>query len=95
MSELVYVVFHLLDVVLLLLLVLLLVHPAFRTCLEEHIEVAVVGLELLLVHVDHGVAHVVHEVLRVADHHQAVLPLGELVLQPNDGLHVEVVGGFV
>ena len=76
-------------------LILLLVDFALLPGFDECIIVTVLDLEFLVVHVEHGRANSVYEVLGVRHDDQTVAPLGQVVLQPDDGLHVQVVGGFV
>lgn len=40
-------------------------------------------------------AHAVHEILGMRHKEEDFLPLGEVVFQPDDGLHIQVVGWFV
>lgn len=88
-------VLHPRHLLLLLVLILLLVHRTLLLGSHERVLIAFVLFEFGVVHVDHGSAHLVHEVLGVRDDDQGAGPLGQLVLQPDDSLHVQVVGGFV
>mmetsp|Transcript_12834 Transcript_12834/g.51191 ORF Transcript_12834/g.51191 Transcript_12834/m.51191 type:complete len:547 (-) Transcript_12834:459-2099(-) len=82
---------------LLLLLVEVLLRPPLRLQrLLEGLEVSLVGDQLLLVQVHDPGADVVEEGAVVGDDDEGLLPgPAEVLLEPNDGVEVEVVGGLV
>mmetsp|Transcript_53856 Transcript_53856/g.131662 ORF Transcript_53856/g.131662 Transcript_53856/m.131662 type:complete len:288 (+) Transcript_53856:923-1786(+) len=85
-----------LDVRLLLLVPLHLVDLVVVLRLDVGVVVArVVGELALGGQVDHVGAHAVEEILRVGHEHEDARVVGELVLQPDARLHVEMVGGLV
>ena len=65
----------------------------------EELAVPPVGLEEAVrvgaVQLQHARGHVLEEVAVVADDEDGARPLGENALQPEDAIHVEVVGGLV
>mmetsp|Transcript_40674 Transcript_40674/g.122475 ORF Transcript_40674/g.122475 Transcript_40674/m.122475 type:complete len:455 (+) Transcript_40674:1032-2396(+) len=95
-SEARHVLLHGLDLILLPVVLLELILLLFGFGLIELIVVAVVVVELPPSgEVDGVVGDVVEKVLGVRDHEEDVVPLGEVVLEPDDGLHVQVVGRLV
>mmetsp|Transcript_28143 Transcript_28143/g.48826 ORF Transcript_28143/g.48826 Transcript_28143/m.48826 type:complete len:633 (-) Transcript_28143:351-2249(-) len=89
------VVLHLLDLVLLVVVPLHLVVLHLLARLHEHVVVARVVGELFVLQVHHVRAHLVQEVLRVAAEEQDLVPVLQVVLQPDHGLHVQVVRGLI
>mmetsp|Transcript_498 Transcript_498/g.1096 ORF Transcript_498/g.1096 Transcript_498/m.1096 type:complete len:218 (-) Transcript_498:48-701(-) len=90
------VFFHLLDGILFPLVLFPLVLFLFGLGLDELVVVPVVVFEGPRIgKVYHVAAHVVEEILGVADQEQDAGPLGKIVLEPDDGLHVQVVRRFV
>ena len=61
----------------------------------EVVVVALVGLQLLLLDVQDALAGGVDEIPVVGDHQQGTGVLLQPLLQPQGGVQVEVVGGFV
>mmetsp|Transcript_2052 Transcript_2052/g.4810 ORF Transcript_2052/g.4810 Transcript_2052/m.4810 type:complete len:220 (-) Transcript_2052:1080-1739(-) len=63
--------------------------------LLEVVVVALVGDEQLVLQVDHLLTHAVEELLVVAHYQQGLLPPLQVVVQPDDRVEVQVVGGLV
>ena len=62
---------------------------------DELVVVPGVVLQLVLVDVNHIGAHSVHEILRVRNHKENLVPFAEVVFKPHDGLHIQVVRGLI
>eukprot|EP01084_Bolivina_argentea_P113294 201950_1 len=95
MLETTDVILHVRNLGLLTVVVLHLGSLQGDTSAHVGIVISLVVLELVLVHVDDVGADTVHEILGVGHHEEDLLELGEVVLEPDDGLDVEMVGGLV
>ena len=71
------------------------VGPAFLTLLKEVAEVALVGVQLLVIDFQDAVADVFQEIPIVRDHQQGGSHGSQALFQPGDHVEVEVVGGLV
>ena len=72
-----------------------LIFLAFATLPNIIVEVAVVGVNGAVIHLENLVAHTVEKISVVSDHKQRHVRLREVVFKPLHHLHVEVVGRLV
>ena len=72
-----------------------LVFLAFATFPHVIIEVAVVGVNGAVIHLENLVAYAVEEISVVSDHKQRHIRLSKVIFKPLHHLHVEVVGRLV
>ena len=71
------------------------VGPAFLTLLKEVAEVALVGVQLLVINFQDAVTDVFQEIPIVRNHQQGGPHGSQALFQPGDHVEVEVVGGLV
>mmetsp|Transcript_22510 Transcript_22510/g.51906 ORF Transcript_22510/g.51906 Transcript_22510/m.51906 type:complete len:231 (+) Transcript_22510:271-963(+) len=87
---------HALDLILFPLVLFHLILLLFSFRLDKLIVITIVIHQLFLIgKVDHVRADIIQKVLRMRYQQENLIPVRKILLQPNDGLHIQVIGGFI